>query len=262
VKAKNAPKEIPRPTSPNAPQGTGSQGSLGPSPKLAWGLVRQFRLGFGSTDFLRELQYLSTSAYLIPSSLLAVGANSWRHRPHSIRVLANRTSSKTNFALRARWATWASKSGPYGPIRDVFLGAGKDKMPLIFIFGGIFGSIFFIAILLGSLRVSKNNPLIIYSIIAVVLCLIGISVLKYCLFTPDQIVQLNKDLKIWSVRRRITIDSIGIGVAVTPFAVGLKRWVGLQRSRRYPSARVPSGPRAPGHTNPLTRALYGPKKYG
>jgi hypothetical protein len=66
-------------------------------------------------------------------------------------------------------------------------------------------------------------------------------------------------LGVTCVRRRITIDSIGIGVAVTPFAVGQKRWVDMQRSRRYPSARVPSGPRATGHTNPLNRALYGRK---
>jgi hypothetical protein len=73
-------------------------------------------------------------------------------------------------------------------IEEMYFWGGKNGMPLIFIFGGIIGSIFLIAILLGALQFSKGNPSVIYSVIVVVLCLIGILVFKYCQFTPGQIV--------------------------------------------------------------------------
>ena len=54
-----------------------------------------------------------------------------------------------------------------------------------------------------------------------------------------------------TVRLRITIESIGIGMAVMPLACA--------RVTPVPLRAVPSGPRAPGHPNPLTRALCGRK---
>jgi hypothetical protein len=47
--------------------------------------------------------------------------------PHSIPVLANRASPKTNFTLGQRWATWASKSGTCGANRELTFGGEKEE---------------------------------------------------------------------------------------------------------------------------------------
>jgi len=57
--------------------------------------------------------------------------------------------------------------------------------------------------------------------------------------------------------RRITIDSTRLSVAVTPFAVGSKRSVSAQRSRR--SVERPSASQAGAQptASRVNRALYG-----
>jgi hypothetical protein len=72
---------------------------LGLLPNWFWSWSGNSDWDSSALTFFESYKFWSTSAYLIPSSLFPVGANSGGHRPHSIRVLANRSSSKTNFGL-------------------------------------------------------------------------------------------------------------------------------------------------------------------
>ena len=86
-------------TKPRVLRGT-FQCRSGAPPKLVLGLARQFRMGFGFTDFRCCLPLRSTSVRLTPSSLLAAGGNSGGHRPplHS----RPRKSGKPQNQLHAR----------------------------------------------------------------------------------------------------------------------------------------------------------------
>jgi hypothetical protein len=122
VKAKTAPKEIPSPTIAQHAAGRGARKArLGLRPNGFWGMPGHSDWDSAALTFADIFLFLSTSACLNPSSWLAAGDHSGGHMPHFIRVLANRASSKTHFALRARFIKLAGLH-PYSVLRPWYPG--------------------------------------------------------------------------------------------------------------------------------------------